>query len=99
MLERHPFFSQCFIPRGKKEFLVVVAPPSKIPDIEKITAFISNGEQGVNFSRGVWHFPLISLDDDAQFITIDRKYNPKIDKIMQCDIFELSEFNISLEAN
>jgi len=97
MLEIHPFFSQCFIPRGSDAFLVVVAPPSVVPEIGKVRAFISNGDQGVNFSRGVWHFPLISIEDDAQFVVIDRLYDPEIDKIEQCNVYSLNEFNITLE--
>ncbi len=97
MLERHPLFSQCFIPRGKKEFLIVVAPPADKPNIERMVAFISNGDQGVNFSRGVWHFPLISLENESQFIIIDRQYEPEIDNIEQCDIYDLKRFNILLE--
>jgi len=99
MLERHQFFSQCFIPRAKEAFLIVVAPPADEPDIDKIKAFISDGEQGVNFARGVWHFPLISLYDGAQFITIDRNYDPSVDTIEQCDIFEINNFDITLEIS
>ena len=77
MLEKHPFFSQTFIPKDNQPFLVVVAPPSDEPNIEDIRSFISNGEQGVNYSRGVWHFPLISVNDDTQFIVIDRKYEDR----------------------
>ena len=53
MLEKHPFFSQTFIPEDNQPFLVVVAPAADEPNIEDIRTFISNGEQGVNYSRGV----------------------------------------------
>ena len=97
MLEKHPFFSQTFIPKDNQPFLVVVAPASDELNIEDIRAFISNGEQGVNYSRGVWHFPLISVKDDAQFIVIDRKYVIDSDDIEQCIVHPIEDSNITLE--
>jgi ureidoglycolate lyase len=97
MLEKHPFFSQTFIPRHSSPFLVVVAPPAKTPSIENIKAFITNGEQGVNYSRGVWHFPLISIEDNSQFIVIDRKHNESTDSIEQCQEVALDDVNVILE--
>jgi ureidoglycolate lyase len=97
MLEKHPFFSQTFIPKDNQPFLVVVAPASDEPNIEDIRAFISNGEQGVNYSRGVWHFPLISVKDDAQFIVIDRKHIINSDDIEQCIVHPIKDTNITLE--
>ena len=94
MLEKHPFFSQTFIPRHSSPFIVVVAPPEEIPSIEKLKAFITNGEQGISYSRGVWHFPLISMNDNSQFIVIDRKHNEETDTIEQCK--EVSLDNISV---
>ena len=97
MLEKHPFFSQTFIPKDNQPFLVVVAPASDKPNIKDIRAFISNGEQGVNYSRGVWHFPLISIKDDAQFIVIDRKHDIDSDDIEQCILHPIEDTNITLE--
>jgi len=99
MLEKHPFFSQTFIPRHSSPFLVVVAPPAKTPLIENLRAFITNGEQGINYSRGVWHFPLISMDDNSQFIVIDRKHNEDLDTIEQCEEFTLDDVNVTLELS
>ena len=97
MLEKHPFFSQTFIPKDNHPFLVVVAPASDELNIKDIRAFISNGEQGVNYSRGVWHFPLISVKDDAQFIVIDRKHVIDSDDIEQCIVHPIKDSNITLE--
>ena len=97
MLEKHPFFSQTFIPRGNTPFIVVVSPPAEEPVIENIRAFISNGEQGVNYSRGVWHFPLISVRDDVQFIVIDRKHVIDSEDIEQCIVNPIKDSNITLE--
>ena len=97
MLEKHPFFSQTFIPKDNQPFLVVVAPASDELNIKDIRAFISNGEQGVNYSRGVWHFPLISVRDGAQFIVIDRKHVIDSDDIEQCIVHPIEDSNITLE--
>ncbi len=99
MLEKHPYFSQTFIPRHSSPFIVVVAPPSEKPSIEKIKAFITNGEQGINYSRGVWHFPLISIKHNSQFIVIDRKHNEDIDSIEQCEEIIIDDVNVTLELN
>ena len=99
MLEKHPFFSQAFIPKGNTPFLVVVSPPSEEPVIENIRAFISNGDQGINYSRGVWHFPLISINDNSQFIVIDRKHNIDTDTIKQCIVKRFEDTNITVELS
>jgi len=97
MLEKHPFFSQAFIPRDKQPFIVVVAPAGEEPNLSQIQAFITDGEQGVNYARGVWHFPLISLGNDNQFITIDRRHNDSGDTLEQCVIFSFDEVEINLK--
>ena len=97
MLENHPFFSQTFIPKNNTPFIVVVAPLSQDPVIENVKAFITNGDQGISYSRGVWHFPLISINDDSQFIVLDRKNNVDIDTIEQCIVKSIDNINITLE--
>ena len=72
MLENHPFSSQAFIPLQKTTFIVVVAPISKIPDLNSIEAFKIPTEEGINFLPKVWHFPLIATED-SNFLTIDKK--------------------------
>jgi len=72
MLEKHPYFSQTFMPRSNKPFLVVVALGDEKPDLNTLKFFKTNGNQGVFYKRGIWHFPLISIEDNEQFIVIDR---------------------------
>ena len=72
MLEKHPYFSQTFMPRSTKAFLVVVALGDKESDLSTLRVFKTNGNQGVFYKRGIWHFPLISIEDNEQFIVIDR---------------------------
>lgn len=72
MLEKHPYFSQTFMPRSNKPFLVVVTLGDEKPDLNTLKVFKTNGNQGVFYKRGIWHFPLISIGDNEQFIVIDR---------------------------
>ncbi len=72
-MEYHPLGSQIFHPLGNYVFLILVAPPSEKLDIEKLECFITNGKQGVNYHRNVWHHYLIPLKNDSEFIVIDRK--------------------------
>lgn len=72
MMEMHPFSSQVFLPMSETDFIVLVAPIDKKPDLDKIEVFkISKGD-GINIKSSIWHFPLISTQN-AQFITIDKK--------------------------
>ena len=72
LLERHPLSSQTFFPLDNKPYLVLVAPASETIDIDNIYAFIANGKQGVNYHRGIWHHPLLAIDEQTDFIVIDR---------------------------
>jgi ureidoglycolate lyase len=72
MMERHPLASQAFMPLHNKQFVVVVAPPGDTLGPNDLSAFITNGMQGVNYARGVWHFPLLVLGEEQDFLIIDR---------------------------
>ena len=72
MMEKHPLGSQAFMPMKETTFLVFVAPPGDLPEIEKIKSFIVPPKKGINYKPGVWHFPLISTED-ADFLVIDRQ--------------------------
>jgi len=71
-VERHPLGSQAFIPLDDTPLIVAVAPPGEEVDPGEIEAFVSDGSQGVNYSKGVWHMPLISLRDGQKFVVVDR---------------------------
>jgi ureidoglycolate lyase len=71
-MERHPLASQAFMPLQKKQFVVVVAPAIDVVRPSDLSAFITNGSQGVNYARGVWHFPLLVLGEEQDFLVIDR---------------------------
>lgn len=71
-LECHPLGSQAFMPLQNLPFPVIVAPPGTEPDVQSIRAFITNGKQGVNYDRGVWHHYQLSLYDGCEYLVIDR---------------------------
>ncbi len=74
-MERHPHASQAFIPKRKAKFMVVVAEPSTAFEVKNLRLFVTNGEQGINFRRGVWHHFLLTVDSNQEFVVIDRS-NP-----------------------
>ncbi|MEQ5841354.1 ureidoglycolate hydrolase [Paraburkholderia acidicola] len=71
MMERHPHGSQAFVPLVDVRYLVVVAPAGEF-DAARMCAFVSDGWQGVNYARGVWHHPLLALDRVSDFVVVDR---------------------------
>ncbi len=72
IMECHPLGSQAFIPLHNRPFLVVVAPPGEEPMLGSIRGFITNGEQGVNIHKGVWHHYQLSLGEPADYLVIER---------------------------
>ena len=72
MLERHPLGSQAFVPMTARRFAVVVAPLGDEILAESLRAFVVEPGRGINFRRGVWHYPLIALDSGGDFLVADR---------------------------
>ncbi|HCH24019.1 MAG TPA: ureidoglycolate lyase [Oceanospirillaceae bacterium] len=72
MVEQHPLGSQAFMPIDKRPFLVVVASKTESGNPKALHAFVTNGEQGVNYAAGVWHHPLLILAPEQDFLVVDR---------------------------
>jgi len=72
VVERHPLGSQAFIPRERTPFVVVVAAPSESFQPDQLHAFVTNGEQGINYHTGTWHGLLLTPFADMSFICVDR---------------------------
>lgn len=71
MVERHPEGSQAFIPMHEHPFLVIVAQDAGgIP--ARPLAFVTDGAQGINFHRNIWHGVLTPLASPGRFAVIDR---------------------------
>jgi ureidoglycolate lyase len=67
LLEKHPLSTQVFIPMNARRYLVLVALGDEAPDLATARAFIATGTQGVSYRPGVWHHPMIALDDAIDF--------------------------------
>ncbi|PVZ87296.1 ureidoglycolate lyase [Serratia sp. S1B] len=74
LLEKHPLSSQAFMPMKGERFVVIVAQAGEQGEIlvNTLRAFITNGRQGVNYHRNVWHHPLFAFDKVTDFFTVDR---------------------------
>ena len=71
IMERHPLGSQMFYPLQNRPWLVVVC---KNPaDASSYRAFTATGQQGVNYAKNTWHFPLLVMELCNRFIVVDRK--------------------------
>jgi ureidoglycolate lyase len=71
LLERHPEGSQAFVPMSQHPFLVIVAPDANgAPGTPR--AFLTDGAQGINLHRGVWHGVLTPLHAPGLFVVVDR---------------------------
>lgn len=83
MIERHPLGSQAFVPLNSQRFIVVVAPAGEAAEASDLQAFVTNGHQGINYHRGVWHMPLIALEAGQEFLVIDRAgRGPNCDQVV-----------------
>ena len=71
-LERHPLGSQAFMPLHEERFLVVVAPPGNHIDPACVRAFVTDGRQGVNYRADTWHAVHSVLNQEGEFLVIDR---------------------------
>ncbi len=85
-VERHPQGSQAFIPLTEFAFTVVVAPCGDLVDVSDLRAFTSNGRQGINYHRGIWHMPLIATETGQRFLIVDR--TPSSDNV---DVLSLKQ--------
>ena len=87
-LERHPLSSQLFVPMTASRYLVVTVP-SDIkgdPVPAEAAAFVATGSQAINYQPGVWHCPLVALDQPADFVmAMGKALDPAID----CQFFDL----------
>jgi ureidoglycolate lyase len=71
MVERHPLGSQAFYPLSGRPFLVIVAPDhAGQPGTPR--AFLTGPSQGVNIAMNTWHGVLTPLEQESDFLVVDR---------------------------
>lgn len=70
LVERHPLGSQAFVPLQAEPWLVVVASE---PAPEAARCFLAQGNQGVQYAKGIWHHPLLPLISKQDFLIVDRE--------------------------
>jgi ureidoglycolate lyase len=69
LLERHLRSTQIFVPMIARRLLVVVARADATgtrPDLDTLAAFVAGPGQGISYRPGIWHHPMIALDDVAE---------------------------------
>lgn len=50
-----------------ERFVVIVAEPGETIPVGTLRAFITNGKQGINYHRNVWHHPLFAYAKVTDF--------------------------------
>lgn len=85
LLERHPCSTQAFLPMLCSRYLVVVAPTAADggPDLAGLKSFLCLPGQGISYGVGVWHHPIIALDDDADFVMLAFEDGTALDCVEQ----------------
>ncbi|KAI5965666.1 uncharacterized protein KGF55_001028 [Candida pseudojiufengensis] len=77
VLERHLYTTQTFIPMGqdskKISYLVIVAKTDestsqRLPTPDKIKAFVCKGNQSVTYGPGIWHAPMVVIDETIPYL-------------------------------
>ena len=76
-----------------QELIVLVAPGDVKPDMDRLMAFRTNGQQGINIKRNLWHGPLTSLHA-GHYLVVDRKGPGE-----NGEVFQLSPIEIDVVSN
>ena len=80
-MERHQLGSQAFFPLHKRPFPIVVAAAGASPGAADLRAFLSNGKQGISLKVGVWHHYQLSLEQESDYLVVDRVGADNCDEI------------------
>ncbi len=76
-LGRHLRSEQFFAPLGATKSVITVAPPCEnetaLPDINKLAAFLVDGECAFKLHKGTWHASAFPLMEKASFLVMDRE--------------------------
>lgn len=92
IMERHPLGSQAFMMTTGRPYVVVVSEAGEF-DPTSLRAFLAKPTQGVNYHKGTWHHYCLGLEDENQFLVIDRSGDGK-----NCDEVEIPD-HLSIVVN
>ena len=85
-MERHALGSQTFVPLGERRFVIVVARAGEAPvSAQQLSAFVTDGRQGIVLAPGTWHHALLAVDG-GDFVVIERAGSG-----VDCDICHLRQ--------
>jgi ureidoglycolate lyase len=59
-----------FVPMRASRFLLVVARGGDTPDLATAAAFVVEGPCAITYAPGIWHHPMIALDEPADFVNV-----------------------------
>ena len=92
MLECHPLASQAFIPLNGSNWPIIVCTGNiNNPNLKNLKCFIARKNQGINIYPGIWHHPLITLDQTQDFLIIDRNNKDDLDNenLVECEFNDI----------
>ncbi len=93
-MERHPLGSQSFTMLSGKPYVVIVGRAGKLQP-GQLQAFLAAPHQSVNYHKGTWHHYCLCLQEQCDFLVVDRG-----GKGSNCDEVTIdSEFSITVEAD
>lgn len=72
VMERHPLGSQFFMPLSEHGSYLIAVCAEQSVEPDHVEAFIVPAEFGINYHKGVWHLPIVALNQSMRFLTIDR---------------------------
>lgn len=69
------------MPLNGRPYLVVVGAIGEF-DLKTVRVFRANGNQGVQYNRGIWHHFCLALEAETEFLVIDRlSSSPDCDEV------------------
>lgn len=73
VMEYHPLGTQAFFSMQGEDYIVVVAAAGNPPQsAEDLSVFYAKSDQGIQYNKGVWHHPLLALNQTSAFLVVDR---------------------------
>ena len=72
LLERHPQSAQLFASLTVDRFVVVAAPAGAdgLPQAHEARAFIGVRGQALRYRRGIWHAPIVAIDQSGDMLML-----------------------------